>query len=744
MGCAFLVQRELTASLLTTVTSQAGLKLYQPLPATTNTGLLTMLAGGTPTAATALGVKLYGGGDLGDALIRFTADAWSTSMGRRVETGWDVSSNQIYDGSIVEPYGCGACAIDRDGDGYPDRILYAIVASTTIIKIYYTDDMSGAGTFTLLASEVVPSASGGLCSLAAAGGSVVYLSVANNNVIDIYKSVDGGATFSLVGPSVAAWRTAGSSNFHHLSLLPSGRLLIVYSNGTSYNDICCRTSRDGATWTGEKVIASGSTEDLITPWAITTAAGKTIVFYHKPSVGIAAKYTTSRNPAAAAATWSTETIWTTATTEKHPTATISPDGSIFVVVRTGSSSYDLKYSKQTKGTGSYAALSTVLSVTGNLTAPILHCFGGSLWCAYQDEDAYDIKLARTRFWGTYDGATYTNGWTGTSAQYLTNGIWITPGGRNGHVNDSWTLTPYYSKGGTRVLSASPSDSYRSLADNLSSAYLTIDKGSGKALEADAIALIGCNLDEAHWQMDDTDSFLTPVPDAEVSFRRSTGTVTAISAYVLTASAGVWTDHEFAVGGTWHVKMTSGSKSGYVYRIADNSGTRLFCLDDLTGVAATDTFAILAPSAYKEFAVAIERYNRISIPQQRTAEGYYEIGYLHVGRKFSPTINFQLSVRETYESTNEVRRLASGRKEVNALGAGPVRKWKMEFRAMPSADAVALIAMIRYAGVNAVPVCFVPDTAVPTDVLHGFITAVSEVARGSKDERTFSLEIEEEP
>jgi hypothetical protein len=373
----------------------------------------------------------------------------------------------------------------------------------------------------------------------------------------------------------------------------------------------------------------------------------------------------------------------------------------------------------------------------------INCVGGALWCPFYDNDSTNVLMILSAYWGAYHSTNYPASWTGIEPQYLGSGVWWEPGGSAGEIGDAWTYDSYYIYGADRLFSDSPKDSYRSASDNAVQ-VIQFDMGSGSVLEADAVAVVGANLDEVHWQMDDSSGFGSLTTDAEVSFRHETGTCTAYANNVITASAKAWTPHRFAVGGTYRVKMTSGTNSGLVYVITDNSATRLFCSGDLTGVAANDTFAILSPSAYKAFTVDAQRYIRFSIPQQQTAEDHHEMGCFYAGVALSPTINFMLGVNESFESVNELRQLASGQKMVNQLGDEPLRKWKMRFERMPATDAEKLKALVRYAGINGVPVAFVPDTSVPTDVLWGFITAFSEMARGSKDEHTFTLEIEEQP
>lgn len=122
-------------------------------------------------------------------------------------------------------------------------------------------------------------------------------------------------------------------------------------------------------------------------------------------------------------------------------------------------------------------------------------------------------------------------------------------------------------------------------------------------------------------------------DESINFDVTTGTVDSVAGNAVkdTALLASYDDHYFATA-PHYLRMTSGTDDGVTWNILDNVDD-YFLLDDSgsNNIAAADTFAIFQDHIAMTFDGGINRYCYLYIPAQHTADDYYQVGSMVVGR-----------------------------------------------------------------------------------------------------------------
>lgn len=633
MAAYLLPSRHLKADMLSSATSQAGLRPLSAVPDLENSGSLEVLPTGDPSAAVAERIDIVVAGDVGTATFKRSSDAGVTYSGRRRDADWDdgtgdaagTTENMIADAAIAEIYKPSApCLVDTDDDGVPDEVWVAITKDdTATMLVQKTTNFSGAVTWAAITTQPTVSHNTTIHvnPLLLSKRGIVYLLYSSyaEPKINCIRSANQGTSWGTEYGATSGQPIAGSKISG--CVLENGLLCMswVQDDGT-YDQVYLATSPNGQVWTVRNVSPSTTTNYLSS--SVVQALDGTVIVYAEVAGGLVATKTTDKNPADSGASYSSETVSGTGADDASPSACCAPDGTIYVVCRDDTGT-KLKFF--TRSTAAAYAGPTDAYSTADPMCPMAANIGGAIWCAfYRDPTTNgDALMIQTKYWGTYHATNYPASWTGFEAQYLVSDLWCGFDGSDAAAGDFWTISGVWDYGADLMCLLTPSRPSRSTADG-SDWAVVFDFGANVLVPVDTIAVIA-NVGHLHVQFNASDSWGSPSVNTTVSFDRETAAAYTGAAGKVTRTAGTWTPHQWA---GYRLRFGAIGAAATVYYIKDNDETALYVDADLS--AASGDLTIMSPRAWATQTKAAYRYMRVLIEAQDTYEEYYEVKALAIG------------------------------------------------------------------------------------------------------------------
>ena len=601
---------------LSSATSQAGFLAKGYVPGAANVGKISVVPRGT--GSTSAIIALTGSGDLETCTYKFSSDGGANYKGRQAITTWDgngAASRTPYDGAsgATAPTDCGALFnADLDGDGAGETLFATATLSTGLSLLYSSPSIDGTGAWTLVSSVapryIVWHESGKMFG-------VRVIDPGTDDGIGVYASGDNGVTWNLSARITTHAQAGGLGNIIRLM---SGKLALVYSRTISGDDsIILRTSADGVNWSDECIYTEAG-KDLVQPWIAQTQGGVTLCVYlqNTATVGIEMITYANADPADDTPVPTTLTMFAADANHSNPTVTISPDGTVIIVVRHATSA-KIQYSYLKGASGTFPAVATLLDTGDTLSTPKVCRIGGALYCTYVNGTTYNVELVMSKYWTTY--AAGLESWTGSAVypQWLHGSTWVTFGGYAGVLGDTLTLDSDAEYGAHRVSHGRPRQAARSIADAADWAAV-FDAGANGLIPIDTIC-VGANVGHCHVEANATDSWGAPTLAQEMSLVRQTIAAAnrTLSTCEMTLTAGSLTPHR-NIG-----ERLRFATSGEVFLISDNDATKVWCQEqDIDG--ATGDAQILASKAWAAVTQVNLRFLRLLIENQQTYENYYEV------------------------------------------------------------------------------------------------------------------------
>jgi hypothetical protein len=472
-------------------------------------------------------------------------------------------------------------------------------------------------------------------------------------------SSDGGLTW---GAAVTIASDAGSQNFPDIAQADNGDLVCVYESdedsATNY-EVKCKISSDyGATW--------GSNIDLM-------------------NYDASHKYF-------------------------HPSIVKDINGTLIVAcTNTTPNPAEITMSYSTDYGATWSAVSVIATSSDDPNVIGLSLVEGHIITCLYANAAADVYLVRAGYWEAYSDAAASYTYGGIEGQHLICGANVIWRGGNAVDGDIWTFDAAYDYAMSNVIEDSPSKSWRSTQDNVD-CNIVFDLGSTERYFADGVAFFGCNVRTLKFQMNASDSWGSPSVDESISFDLTTGACDnnpAANEIQDTSLTAGYKDHEL-VG--MMLRFTSGTLSGYTYEITDNVGSYILVNGDVSSATTNDTFAIYQDHVAATFTAGIYRYMRISISAQQTADNYYEIGNVIVGRTVTLSDAFEMEYELDHQYGISFLRTGSG-------GIVPIKDYgrKRSFRfGFPASDAGRKQAVALMDYIEGKNICLILDGSVMTN------------------------------
>jgi hypothetical protein len=626
-------------------------------------------------------VELTAGGDAGDAAFRWSHDGGTTWLGRH---------DPATAGAI------GAVTVENSGNLFNSGISLVQCADGSLLAVYThnagvcvrksTDQGATWSAATALTASHLTH-----CALALSSGRVLI--VASSSIL--WYSDDDGATWNqAAGPSLA--RPACIE-------LWDGRLLVAYPSGT---DAVCRISADGgSTWSAAVTIASmgGS-----------TAYGVSLV--QVPSGSVVAAYCCDTDAGGndeikcrisddAGATWSSpvNVLSYVAADIRYPSLLSDMDGRLVC--------YAYK-----AGTGAVCGVSTDRGASWGSEVNLSLSAAGQIGAGWVDghevhilyvDGSVNLLSERAGYWAEYSANACPVPMSLSAPVLLCDAAFSFLGGA-GIAGDQWTFAAGAEFPGENILTESVSEPWRTTTQNVSGA-IVFDMGANARLFADAVAFFGCNVRTLSIQANATDVWTAPSLDEALSFDLATGAIDAVSGNHIkdTSLLAGFADHELV--GVFF-RATSGTDNGKTWLISDNVGDYIVLSTTAAhNLAGSDTFAIFSDKCAKTFTGGVYRFWRIAISVQQTADGYFSVGGLVLGRGVSG--NYVFSSGYTLSRAYDVEIMRTPSWGLHAVhGAGSRLEWSITWAAE---DQDALGALFDLAqGRN---MAFLPNASVSQNV-----------------------------
>lgn len=614
----------------------------------------------------------------------------------------------------------------------------------------------------------------------------VYRNIAGSGSVLAYTtSSDGGLTWA-----EATTITSTYPYLHGIEKLASGRILILASN-VGGDNVLIYSDDDGDTWSDPIPITLGVPNDRS---MIEQLANGNIIIVYENTNTVECKTSVDGG-----FNWSEAiVIAADAETQQQPTVIQAQNGDVicaYVSDEDSAGDQEIKCKISTDGGSTWGSVIDVINFTSDLTYPTLfRDINGRIYCLaqrapggqYQIDSTYSDDNGAT--WstgsivtvvdfGAVGGPGYTGGvtiidghrtvlafcnsndnvayfhhrgyWEAYSAnacvcapdllaQHLACGAEVTWYGGAGVAGDDWTFEAEYDFAMANLIEDSPSRPWRSEQDNIA-CTIVIDMGATGSVYADGAAFFGCNLRSFSLQMNATNAWEAPSVDETVSFDvAATGVLDSdvvtneIHDAALTAS---YKDHELKGR---YLRFTSGTHSGTTYEILDNVGEYILVSGDASSGATNDTFVIFQDHVAVTFTGGPYRYARISITAQHTADGYYQIGSMVLGRTITLSDAFDTDREEDHVYGVELLRTPAG-------GLIPVkhadRRKRFTLRwSYSDAGRREVLALLDY--LDGKNVVLIPDSSDLTDVV--LVKRVSDATQEwwKGDYATLEVEFEE--
>jgi hypothetical protein len=373
--------------------------------------------------------------------------------------------------------------------------------------------------------------------------------------------------------------------------------------------------------------------------------------------------------------------------------------------------------------------------------PILNLLDGHIMvCTVCDFGGGDIEFVRRGMWELESSANPVPCAVSAIAHALTCDVQLYWHGGEGIDGDIWSFQAAYEYAMKNIISGTPQVPYRSTQDEIGVAIL-IDMGVNYRLLVDAIAVFGANVRTLGLMMNSSlvwDS-TTPI-DETISFDLVTITLDALTGRFLrdTSVLSGYSDHELA---GFYVRSTSGSDTiGTTWKILDNVGDWIE-LDtvDPTGLGASDTLVIFSPKKVHTFTNTTPyRYIRLEITAQETAEGYYQLGEIVLGKAITLARGWSATYGLNTILGRSVLRTPLGFVQATQFH-DPYKVFDLTWNAAGD-DYPDMDHLLRYIGAGNIVI--VPDHAAPLDAYLTICTTPVSSKRVYVDEQSLKLKFEE--
>lgn len=648
-------------------------------------------------------VELVAGGDAGTATFKWSHDGGTTYLGRTSpETPtWD-GPRTIYTGTATTGINQ---IVSKAGT------LYAFYNETDggIIKAHLIKSTDGGLTWGSAVHATSGYSDGGAAIHTAFfdGERLMLFTKTGTGALDRTYSDDYGVTWS----STATVESTNTASGKVIKLL-SGNYLFVYCK-VGASKVCCKVSTDkGATWGAEIDVVAASVETSQGCSVCQCDTGEIVCVYNTDVDSGGDYEIKGKRSTDGGATWgSAIAVHNFVTDCLYPDIIQDITGYLYCIAVRGTTIY---FVQSTDKGATWGAADTVVAAAVNLSDSPRLCMidGHAIWCIYEDNTNNDVKAVSS---GTWRGniAYYPPCAINALPQHLACGAELTWYGGGGVAADDWTFDAHYYYGMDNIIADSPSMPFRSTQDNIA-CNIVIDLGTNERFYASGVAFFGCNIRTLSFQMNDTDSWGAPSLDSSVSFDLTTGgVVDAVSGNIIsdTSLMASYKDHQLA-DGNYYVRMTSGTDSGVTWKIKDNIGDYII-LDTTaaTNIAQTDTFCIFQSFIAKTFTANVRRFIRISISAQQTAENYYQIGTMVVGKATTLTKGWAVGYAVDHVYDIDVQRTPKGGM-TPIRGASRKRSWELKWSVATEAVRNEVASLVDHAyGKN---IALIPDSTVLTE------------------------------
>lgn len=641
MGARLMVQKRIASDSCYYVSHQDGPRVGLADPGVDNSGYLRPVLSGDLTAPVSIDeitLTIVDTGDVGTATYYFQEDS-GTLQGRYELTdimwnaadttvydnstrGWGSSSHNPMGGMVEAPNGdlILACSYDTsDGDAY---------SSAAVIISDDGGDTWGAPS--VIASGTTYDWTAGKPLVLKNGRILLPIISEDDDSVSMYASDDNGVT----------WVSHGNgSELTYLRCmveLPNGNIVGAYvdSSTTFYSAV---STDGGLTWGGEVSIVAPSAMRY----------GFDLICLHNSDVLFGYSDNDTYDPIKAYRSTDGGASWSAATNPITPAYTDRSDpvfmsdigGRIYCYSTSGSMTNDevgYTYSDDNGATWSSTESSYVYTSSGedvNHPAACLH-HGHRAVVVWNETDSSD-NLIRSSYVGDFldyddfDAEPIPCG-IGLQKTILSNNIAVQWYGGGGLTDDEWDIPVVYDYGAQNIVSHdSPSWPWRTADDDIvADCYAKYNLTGIDRQALNSVAFFNCNVRTLTFEAHTTDTWATPDIQETISFdiENATGTISGtVEGNAIPCSAFLANHKDHALAGLYF-RATSGTDDGETWTITDNVAGYIFLeITDYTNLASSDIFAVFSSSAVKFFTADIAALIRVVIPQQTTADGYYQIG-----------------------------------------------------------------------------------------------------------------------
>ncbi len=598
-------------------------------------------------------VQLLASGDPSVASFKWSHDGGTTWLGRDdpKQATWGNAK------TVATVFGLPMNPIVQAGNG---NLLFFYEAPTTgypTCKISTDNGITFGSAITI--HSVLAAA---LSAVRLASGRIIVLT--SNPV---YYSDDNGETWAYL---------ADGANARDVILLDNGNLLAVCNLDEGYGwQIAARISSDGgATWSDNiKVTANSVVNSQLNPSVAALRDGTIICMYSSNQLNVSRYSIFYSRSTDGGATWSAGVTPTNLTWVDEnlgaPYVITDIDNTLIVVYAKGKTKAMLSYSTDKGWNWSVPVQASAITTGTYDKEPWLCLFNGHEIMLSFLEGNSTFKTVRRGEWTTYSANACPCA-INLTEQVLVDDTSISWGGMSGVMGDIWTFLTEYYGGAKNIVSGSPSIPWRSTSDNVACSII-LDFGAQGRNYIDGVAFFGCNLRTLTFEQNSANSWASPALTLSVSFDTTVGTIDAVSgANIMDTSllAGYY-DHQLK---GMYVRATSGTDSGVTWKILDNVGSWIM-LDTLsaTNLAAGNTFVIFQPDiavlAAGLAGTEMYRYARISIPAQKTPEGYYQVGEFVAGKVVTLARAWGYGYKKTNQYNIDIQRSPAGTMTANKRG-----------------------------------------------------------------------------
>lgn len=677
---------------------------------------------GTPTVSSAFGGQITSGttftlsiscatrefkaeltvtGDTGAATFKWSHDGGTTYFGRNNPNQADwLGANEIY-GSVDS----GTRIPTVQAKDYALLAFYAEGGSTKQRR-------STNGGLTYGSASTI--ASGSPASVIKLSSGRLLLLILLSGDPNIYYSDDNGSTWALR----ATFGVSYVQNWPSLVEMANGNVLMAYSRDSFTNVYGVISDDDFSSWGSVITIASEANyQDQ--PALGLAANGRVICFYRDDSDVLNDKeiklaYSDDNGP-----TWTADVAvadYGGSYDLNNPAIIRDINGDLYCVFQVDTADQKVAFVRSTNNGGAWGSQTDLKSVSAvDLAWPCLCLFDGhEILCSYLDATNSDADITRRGIWEAFSA----NGCLCPEEalkQRLVCDVGVVWLGYGGITGDKWSFSPEHDFGMSNMIEDSPLKCFRSTQDNIACA-IVIDMGANERFFADGAAFFGCNVRTLSFQMNASDSWGSPSVDESVSFDLITGAVDSVDGNLIEDSSLLagYADHYFKANKHF-LRMISGTASGTTWEIRDNAGNYLM-MDTtaaLTGVSASDTFAIFQAHVSKTFTGGKYRFMRINIAAQHTADDYYQIGVVIAGKGVALTHGFARGYQRDHDYDIEMLRTPHGG-TIPIKGADRKRIFQLTWR-RSNAGQKELASLLDY--VEGKNICLIPDN---TDMTNCYL------------------------